>query len=297
MARRMFSDRVTSSARFFMLPVSAQALFFHLGMYADDEGVTEGFIPLKLTGVSKDDLKLLEEKRFIKILNEELVIYIENWQEHNAIRPDRIKESVYHDLLKEYLDACGQPAAECPQPVNQVSANCPQTDRQPAAKCPPKLSKVKLSKDKLGEDNIAAARESTNSEYIGTPVDNSVDNLQQPPLATKLASDEPFAKTMALYQDNIHPVANQVEADDLISMFDDYGEEWLTQAIKEAARNNARSIKYIAAVLRSWERRGVPDPWNHRPPKKPDNPFRGRTPSDRAADVCRGALELLEASS
>ncbi len=108
MARRMFSDRITSSARFLKMPAIAQALFFHLGMRADDEGVVEGFITTRILGASEDDLRLLEEKGFVKILNDDLVTYIENWKEHNLIKGDRLKNSIYHKLLKAYLDTGGQ---------------------------------------------------------------------------------------------------------------------------------------------------------------------------------------------
>ncbi len=266
------------------MPATAQVLFFHLGMQADDEGVAEGFITMRVAGVSEDDLRLLEEKGFVKILNDDLVTYIEDWQENNIIRPDRFKASIYHDLLSDYLNACGQSAT-----------NCPTVDRQMSADCPHKLSKDKLSKDKTSKDKLredsAAAIESTNSEYTGTPVDNS---QQQPPLATKLASDESFGKVMAFYQDNIHPIPNQVEADDLISLYEEYGEEWLRQAIKEAARSNARSIKYIIAILKNWYSRGMPDPWNHKPPGK-GKPSKEKTQDDRATEAYRGAMEILEA--
>ncbi len=306
MARRMFSDRITSSAKFLKMSATAQMLFFHLGMRADDEGVVEGFITMRMAGATEEDLRLLEEKGFIKILNEDLVAYIENWKEHNLIKGDRLKTSMYHKLLKSYLDTCVQ-SGNTLEPNRKQSGTKMETDRkQSGTKVEPiwnqngntlepnrnpKISKDKISKDKLREDNTAATKESTNLEYTSTPVDNS---QQQPPLATRLASDESFAKIASLYQDNIHPIANQVEADDLVAMFDDYGEEWVKRAIKEAARNNARSIKYITAILKNWYKRGVPDPWNYKPPGK-GSQQRGQTQSERAAEICRGAMELLEA--
>ncbi len=310
MARRMFSDRITSSARFLKMPAIAQALFFHLGMRADDEGVVEGFITTRILGASEDDLRLLEEKGFVKILNDDLVTYIENWKEHNLIKGDRLKNSIYHKLLKAYLDTGGQSGNTLETDWNQngnslepkrnhsgtkVETNWNQSGNSLEPNRNPKISKDKLSKDKTSKDKLreddAAAKESTNSEYTGTPVDNS---QQQPPLATKLASDESFGKVMAFYQDNIHPIPNQVEADDLISLYEEYGEEWLRQAIKEAARSNARSIKYIIAILKNWYSRGMPDPWNHKPPGK-GKPSKEKTQDDRATEAYRGAMEILEA--
>ncbi|MDN7029780.1 hypothetical protein FIV28_02950 [Lactiplantibacillus plantarum] len=34
--RRMFSNRITDSAKFLKMPLSSQALYFHLGLHADD---------------------------------------------------------------------------------------------------------------------------------------------------------------------------------------------------------------------------------------------------------------------
>jgi len=36
--RRMFSPTITESDAFLDMPLSTQALYFHLGMYADDDG-------------------------------------------------------------------------------------------------------------------------------------------------------------------------------------------------------------------------------------------------------------------
>ena len=95
----MFSLRVINSARFLKMPISSQALYFHLGMSADDDGIVEAFNIVKMVGCSEDDLRVLVSKGFIKILNEDLVSYITDWNENNRIRPDRKIDSIYRDLL------------------------------------------------------------------------------------------------------------------------------------------------------------------------------------------------------
>ena len=70
--RRMFSNKIVSSAKFLKMPVSTQLLYFHLGMKADDDGVVEGFNVLRMVGLNEDDLKLLVIKGFIQILNDDL---------------------------------------------------------------------------------------------------------------------------------------------------------------------------------------------------------------------------------
>lgn len=101
--RRMFSQKITSSARFLKMPVDSQTLYFHLGMNADDDGVVEAWSVLKSTGSPEDNLRVLVSKGFIKPLNDDLVSYILDWSEHNRIRPDRLQPSFYRELLMQIL--------------------------------------------------------------------------------------------------------------------------------------------------------------------------------------------------
>ncbi len=98
-ARRMFAKSIVESARFLKMPVSSQNLYFHLGMNADDDGIVEAYAVMNLVKAHEDDLRVLYSKGFIRILNEDLVSYIEDWREQNKIRPDRKKDSIYKNLL------------------------------------------------------------------------------------------------------------------------------------------------------------------------------------------------------
>ena len=64
--RRMFSLDVVDTDIFLEMPSSAQSLYFHLGMRADDDGFIAS--PKKITSfvnASTDDLKLLIAKGFV----------------------------------------------------------------------------------------------------------------------------------------------------------------------------------------------------------------------------------------
>ena len=99
--RRMISNLITNTAPFLRMPATAQMLYMHLTVNADDEGVAEGFEIIRKSGTSEDDLFLLGEKGFITILDREnLVVLINEWEEFNAIRKDQFKESRYHDLIE-----------------------------------------------------------------------------------------------------------------------------------------------------------------------------------------------------
>lgn len=101
--RRMFSIKVIDSAKFLKMPSSTRLLYYDLGMRADDDGIVEAFNVLRMTGATEDDLKVLVSKGYIKVLNEDLVSYITDWQEHNKIRADRKIDSMYKDLLLQIM--------------------------------------------------------------------------------------------------------------------------------------------------------------------------------------------------
>ena len=102
--RRMFSKTVITSAKFLKMPLETQALYFHLGLNADDDGVVEAYSTMRLLGANEDNLKVLAGKGFVKVLNEDLVSFIVDWREHNHIRADRKIDSIYQPLLLKIVD-------------------------------------------------------------------------------------------------------------------------------------------------------------------------------------------------
>lgn len=93
--RRMFSQQITDSDSFLEMPLSAQALYFHLGMTADDDGFVNNPKRIqRVIGANEDDLKLLIAKKFI-IAFESGVVVIKHWKINNAIRSDRYTPTVY----------------------------------------------------------------------------------------------------------------------------------------------------------------------------------------------------------
>lgn len=93
----MFAKTIVDSDAFLDMPLSAQALYFHLSMRADDDGFVNN--PKKvqrMIGASDDDCKLLIMKRFI-LAFESGVIVIKHWRIHNYIQKDRYKETLYKE--------------------------------------------------------------------------------------------------------------------------------------------------------------------------------------------------------
>ena len=93
--RRMFAKTIIDSDAFLDMPLSAQALYFHLSMRADDDGFVNNPKKIqRMIGASDDDCKLLIMKRFI-LAFESGVIVIKHWRIHNYIQKDRYKETLY----------------------------------------------------------------------------------------------------------------------------------------------------------------------------------------------------------
>lgn len=64
--RRMFSKTIIDSDMFLDMPLSAQALYFHLSMRADDDGFLNNAQKIiRMTNASKNDFDLLLIKSFI----------------------------------------------------------------------------------------------------------------------------------------------------------------------------------------------------------------------------------------
>ena len=95
--RRMFAKTIIDSDAFLDMPISSQALYFHLSMRADDDGFLNNPKKIqRMVGCCDDDLKLLVAKNFI-IPFESGVVVIKHWKIHNYIRNDRYKETVYQE--------------------------------------------------------------------------------------------------------------------------------------------------------------------------------------------------------
>ena len=95
--RRMFSKEIIDSDAFLDMPLSTQALYFHLCMRADDDGFVNNPKKIqRMIGCSDDDGRVLIGKRFI-IPFETGVVVIKHWRIHNYIQKDRYHATKYED--------------------------------------------------------------------------------------------------------------------------------------------------------------------------------------------------------
>lgn len=95
--KRMFTKKITESDAFLEMPLSSQCLYFHLNMYADDDGfVNNPKRVMRVIGSNDDDLKVLISKNFILVF-ESGVIVIKHWRMHNTLQNDRYHPTDYQE--------------------------------------------------------------------------------------------------------------------------------------------------------------------------------------------------------
>ena len=172
--RRMFSRKITETDRFLEMPLSSQALYFHLNMGADDEGFIDKAKTIQRTiGASDDDMKLLIAKGFL-IPFDSGVVVIRHWRIHNYIRSDRFQSTLHQDE-KTQLEYDHSKTAML-KPLENVIPNGYHLDTQD------RVSKVSLDKGSLTtyteEDEVIPYKEII--EYLNTKTGkNYRDNVQK----------------------------------------------------------------------------------------------------------------------
>lgn len=230
--RRMFSLIVTDADPFLEMPTSAQALYFHLNMHADDDGfVGNARAIMRMAGCSPDDFKLLLAKQFL-LEFESGVIVIRDWRVHNAIRKDRYKPTAYQDEFKRLAIASNgtytltSPVKQAiPDDGNQMATSGKPDDNQMEPQ-------VRLGKVRLGKVS--------QTDVIDRPA------------AIQLIS---------YWEDNISQTSPTMreKLEDSVADFMDYGvpesmaEQLAIKAAETAIQNNARNkFSYFNTVTKSW---------------------------------------------
>lgn len=93
--KRMFSNDIVGSDAFLEMPVSSQALYFHLNLKADDDGFVNPKMIMRMVGCGEDDIRVLVAKKFV-IPFENGVIVVKHWFiNNNKIQKDRYKPTLY----------------------------------------------------------------------------------------------------------------------------------------------------------------------------------------------------------
>ena len=175
--RRMFHMSVVESDAFLDLPIGAQALYFHIGMHADDDGFVNGPKQImRKMGGEPEMLQALYDRGFL--LDFDGIAVVKHWRMANSMRIDRMKPLQYPELArkiyvrenrsytaknergavnlvtyrKRHMDARGVPD-DCQMDAGWLTNGC-QMDAEEATDGMPKVKESKRKKNKTKETNI-----------------------------------------------------------------------------------------------------------------------------------------------
>jgi uncharacterized phage protein (TIGR02220 family) len=151
--KRMFDRNITNDDDFQELPLSAQCLYFHINMNADDDGLIKSYRSImRSIGATDKDLLVLIKKSFIYKFDSN-VLAIKHWKINNTIRSDRYRPTIYTEEFKqltfgennEYLlvDTNGIPTGNQMDTQNSIVENSIE-----------KISKEEKRKDENSEEYL-----------------------------------------------------------------------------------------------------------------------------------------------
>lgn len=227
--KRMFSIDVTETDSFLEMPLTAQALYFHLGMRGDDDGfVSNPRSIMRVTGCSEGDLAMLAEAGYI-ISFRSGVIVISDWKVNNNLRNDRYKPTTFqyeHSMLSE---TANKRYILNSTPVgNQMDTNGIPSDDQMTPQ-PNVTQRNQTQRSSSGNDTAAAADPRT---------------------------DPGLAEIVQHFQDVIG-IFPRSALNKLQRWREVYPAEIIHAAIDEADENNVRKWRYVDGVLKGWQADGV----------------------------------------
>ncbi|MFS9334768.1 DnaD domain-containing protein [Streptococcus peroris] len=218
--RRMFSRKITETDHFLEMPLSSQALYFHLNMGADDEGFIDKAKTIQRTiGASDDDMKLLIAKGFL-IPFESGVVVIRHWRIHNYIQADRFQATI-HQNEKEQLEFDKSKIASI-KPLDQCIQNVSKLDTQ-----------VRLGEDRLDKDRL-----------------DKVNNLYSGENGKKSLSQIIKSSSVKINDRQIQQIQEYIGLDNMTV-------EMIEYAVQLTEDAGAESFNYLNKILKSWKDKGL----------------------------------------
>ena len=145
--KRMFNVDIVGSDAFLDLPHTAQALYFQLGMRADDDGFVGNPKTIqRIAGAKASDLELLVKKRFLLQFPSGVVV-IKHWKINNDIKKDRYSPTVYTDEF-QMLSTKENKA------YTERNANVSTLDTEPEQNVSTLDTQYSIDKDRLDKNSI-----------------------------------------------------------------------------------------------------------------------------------------------
>lgn len=237
--RRMFAKSVIDSDLFMDMPMSSQALYFHLAMRADDDGFVANPKKIqRMTGCADDDMRILIARQFVLAFDSGIIV-IRHWKVHNYIQSDRYKPTVYTDEKKKLTESGGKPYVQLEPAGTNVSIMYPA--------CIQDVSKVD-TQDRLGKDRLGKVSIGEDKGGAG-----GTDAVADAPAATPRKA--PAKKTYGEYG-NV-----RLTDDELEKLKDEYPTTWQALIDRLSGYIASKGDKYKShyATIKNWARKDQED--------------------------------------
>lgn len=219
--RRMLNKTVVESDPFFEMPADSQALYMHLVLNADDEGFVGNPETIRrMTGFSKDSLKLLIAKGFL-ISFQSGVVVVTHWEMQNKIQPSRKTKTIFTDekgllLVDEqgkYL-IFNNSSEPCQQDTDKMSEEC----QRVADKTSEQVSIGKDSIDKYSIDKSSIELGKYRDSIEKVEDRESIDNRGYGGKKER-ERKEPNETSYPQYSSPSYPQSQQLEPNDIADLF------------------------------------------------------------------------------
>ena len=260
----MFSQKVTETDKFLDMGMTAQSLYFHLGMNADDDGFVGNPKSIKrMIGASEDDLKALVEKDYL-IVFEDGVVVIKDWRVSNYVKPDRYTPTIYTDdrkLIGLDKNKRYQFVSDLETERNQVGTEMKPKRIQSGDKVEPEcIQNGSKNNSNFFEENPQLQRGQgistmePNWNQNGTEMDPQV-RLGKDRLSKSKDSLNTTSTTLNLYYKGLE---NQKFKDELKLLVSEYGNDVVAFAINSMYEEADRpTFAYLRKILNRYKEQGL----------------------------------------
>ena len=219
--KRMFSIDVTETDTFLEMPLTAQALYFHLAMRGDDDGfVSNPRSIMRVTGCSENDLKTLAESGYI-ITFQSGVIVISDWKVNNYLRGDRYKPTTFQNELSMLTETANKRYV-LESDSQRSTVGIPNSNQME--------TQYSIEKNRVVVDTATTA--------AGSRTDSDLAEIVQH-----------FQEVIGVFP---RSALNKLQC-----WREVYPAEIIHAAIDEAGESNVRRWRYVDGVLKGWQADGV----------------------------------------
>ena len=260
--RRMMSKKVIDTDAFMELPMSAQCLYMHFMLQADDDGfLCNAKRVTRSVGGSQADIDALIKGGYL-IAFKTGVVLIAHWLVHNLVRKDRYHETTCPEAKLVTVDKnniyvlVASKENDGADNGNQMATKWQPNGNHLATKDgdTEKVNNDGASEGVSGEQKSMATKWQPNGNHLATEVRLGKDRLGKDRLICSTANA--CARACEAYENNIHPVASEIELQKIEDDVGHYGEDVFIKAIERAVVRGHRSLGYIEGILKDWEVNG-----------------------------------------